>query len=144
MTVPSGVSPPVALLFSEMRRLCVTYDEIQDSAGTTRATIKAWRRKNAPGLASLEACFNAVGYFFIPTPVLEIQPPEIAADMGALAAKMKLSMPEAFAALIDWTARQQNVALAADQNLAEITRRREAANDNAPRKRTAKHPAPTS
>ncbi|MGM4886424.1 hypothetical protein [Tardiphaga sp. 11_C7_N12_6] len=140
MTIPVGVSPPVALLFSEMRRLQVTYDEVQEASGTTRATIKAWRKKNAPSLDTIQSCLNSVGYLFIPTPMLEIQPLDVAADMGALAAKMRLSMPEAFAALVDWTARQQNKAIAADQRLAEIARRRAVANDNAPCKRGSKRP----
>jgi len=137
VTVPSGVSPPVRLLFSEMARLRVTYDELDEASSVGRASVKAWRRKNAPGLATLEACLNSVGWFFVPTPVLEVQPPEIASDLAALATKMKVSMPEAFAALLDWTARQQNQAVVADQRLAEISRRREvAANDNTPRKRS--------
>lgn len=141
VTLPSGVSAPIRLLFSEMARLRVTYDELEESSGTRRASIKAWRHKNAPTLATLEPCLNSVGWFFIPTPMLEIQPPEIASGMAALAAKMNISMPEAFAALLDWTARQQNQAIAADQQLAEITRRREAAlnaaNDNTRRPRAS-------
>ncbi|RYH64467.1 MAG: hypothetical protein EON54_06530, partial [Alcaligenaceae bacterium] len=98
VTMPVGVSPPVTLLFGEMRRLLLTYDEVQEASGTTRATMKAWRKKNAPSLEAIQACLNSVGYLFVPSPMLEIQPPDIAADIGALAAKMKLSMPEAFAA----------------------------------------------
>lgn len=135
VTMPVGVSPPVSLLFSEMRRLGVTYDEVEESSGTRRATMKAWRKKNAPSLDTIQACLNSVGHLFITVPVLEVQPPEIAADMAALAAKMKVGMPEAFAALLDWTARQQNQAIASDQQLAEIARRRTAAaNDNTPKR----------
>lgn len=129
--MPEHVGAPVKLVFSEMARLRVTYDQVEEISGVRRATMKAWRRKNRPGLESLEAVLNSLGYTFIPVPTLEIQPPDIAADMAALAAKMKLSMPEAFVVLLDWAARQHNQVIAADQRLGEITRRRQAAaNDN--------------
>lgn len=137
VTIPDNVSPPVRLLFAQMRILGVTYDDLEEASGTRRATMKQWRRKNKPNLETLEAAYNAMGMFLIPAPLLEIQPPKIAALMGELAAQMKVSMPEAFAALLDWTARQQNQAIASDQRLAEIARRR-AANDNTPRKRPRK------
>lgn len=131
VTMPDRVGPHVKLVFAEMARLRITYDEVEEGSGVRRPTIKQWRKKNRPGLESLEAVLNSLGWFLIPAPVLEIQPPEIASDMAALAAKLKVSMPEAFAALLDWTARQQAQAIPADQRLAEITRRREAAaNDN--------------
>lgn len=136
VTIPENVSAPVRLVFAEMARLAITYDELEESSGTRRATLKAWRRRTTPGLANIEACLNSMGLSFCVAPLLQIQPPEVAALMGELSATMRVSMPEAFAALLDWTARQQNHAIAADQRLAEIARRR-AANDNTPRKRAA-------
>lgn len=138
VTIPNNVSPPVRLLFAEMQRLAVTYDDLEESSGTRRSTMKAWRKKNAATLGTLEPALNSLGWLLTPSPMFEIQPPKVAALMGELSALMRVSMPEAFAALLDWTARQQNQAIAADQRLAEIARRR-AANDNRPRK--AKSPA---
>jgi hypothetical protein len=145
--MPERVGPHVKLVFAEMARLRVTYDELEESSSVRRPSVKAWRRKNRPGLESLEAVLNSLGWSLTPTPALEILPAEIAADMAALATKMKLGIPETWAALLDWMARQHNQCITADQRLAEITRRREAefvrrreaaANDNRPRRRVAK------
>ena len=39
-----------------MARLHVTYDETEEGSGVRRASIKAWRRKNRPGLSPSKPC----------------------------------------------------------------------------------------
>lgn len=132
VTMPDRVGPHVRLVFSEMARLRVTYEELDEISGVNRPTIKQWRRKTKnPSLESLEAVLNALGWGFTPTPALETMPPHLAGAMTELALQMQRDIPTTWAILLDWTARQQVQAIAADQRLAEITRRREAAaNDN--------------
>ncbi|MHC2278886.1 hypothetical protein ACVME8_005497 [Bradyrhizobium diazoefficiens] len=61
VTMPERVGPHVKLVFAEMARLRVTYDETEEGSGVRRASIKAWRRKNKPGLESLEAVLGSWG-----------------------------------------------------------------------------------
>src|SRR4051812_13047768 len=88
VTMPScSVGPHVRLVFSEMARQQVTYESLDESSGVRRASVKAWRRKNAPGQASLEAVLAALGFAFVPTPALEVLPAALAGELTALALK---------------------------------------------------------
>jgi hypothetical protein len=100
LTIPEKVGPHTRLVFAEMRRQGRTYDEVQESSGVLRATMKAWRRKNKPGLESLEAVLNSLGWNFIPTPASDVLSPDLASELDVVAAKMKIGMPEVWAALI--------------------------------------------
>jgi hypothetical protein len=84
-----------------MREQGRAYDEVSEASGILRSTLKSWRHRVAPTFATIEACFNAIGYSFIPTPRLEVLPAEIAADLARLAAKMKAELPEVWSALAD-------------------------------------------
>ena len=101
VTVPERVSPHVKLVFAEMSRLQVTYDEVAEGSAVRRATMKAWRRKNKPSLESLEAVLGYLGWAYVPVPTLETLPPELAGELATLALKLGKSMPETFSALID-------------------------------------------
>lgn len=154
VTVPPRAGAHVKLVFSEMSRQHRTYDSIEVASGCTRASIKAWRRRNSPGLASLESVLNALGWDLTPVPAIHVLPEEVAAGLAACAAKMKASMPETFAALITIVARQMLEREGAAAIIAEHDRERAAyrlapcattrrvANDNAPRNRTTKTTAP--
>ncbi|MTW16629.1 hypothetical protein GJ689_10475 [Rhodoplanes serenus] len=107
VTVPNAGHPHAKLVFAEMRRQGRTYDWLQDRSGVLRATFKAWRHKNRPGLESLEATLNALGYQYVPVPVLEVLPPDIARDLAALAERMNAEMPVTFGALIAIAAEQR-------------------------------------
>lgn len=153
VTVPPHAGPHVRLVFAEMARQHRTYDSIETASGITRPSIKAWRHRNAPNLASIEAVLNALGLEFHAIPVTEVLPPEVASILAACSAKMKTSMPETFAALVNIAARQMleregAAAIIAEHDrereayrLAKSAKTRHAANDNTPRKRTRKSTA---
>lgn len=101
VTMPERVGPHVKLVFAEMARLMVTYDETEEGSGVRRASIKAWRKKNRPGLESIEAVLGWLGWDFTPTPAIKVLPPHIAADLAAFAAKLQTDLPNTWAALID-------------------------------------------
>lgn len=93
VTMPEHVGPHVKLVFSEMARLRLTYDALEEQSGVRRASLKAWRRKNRPGLESLQAVFSVLGWDLVPIPSLETLPPDIAGDVVALARKLEVSVP---------------------------------------------------
>lgn len=68
VTVPKNAHPAAKIVFAEMRRQCVTYDELEWRSGVLKSTFKAWRTHNAPGLESAQACLGALGWEFIPVP----------------------------------------------------------------------------
>lgn len=95
VTVPARVGPHVRLIFTEMKRQNVTYDEVEAGSGVTRPTVKAWRKKNRPGLDSIEAVLGHLGFEFVPLPTARAIPPEIAAELRPIAQRLDISMPEA-------------------------------------------------
>ena len=107
ITIPDRVHPHARLVFALMKRYLVTYDRLEEMSGVRRASIKAWRRKNAPGLANLEACFNSLGWMYTPIPKAESLPPELAAAIAALAERFQIELPEIMSALVEIAARQQ-------------------------------------
>ncbi len=92
VTVPERAQPVVRLLFSEIARQRQTYENLEAS-GINRPTIKSWRSKNRPGLESLQACFSWLGWDFVAVPCLETLPPELAADLVALARRAETTIP---------------------------------------------------
>jgi hypothetical protein len=98
--MPERVGPHVKLVFAEMARLMVTYDETEEGSGVRRASIKAWRRKNRPGLESLEAVLGWLGWDLVAVPRAKTLPPRIAADLTALATKMRTSLPDTWGAVV--------------------------------------------
>lgn len=101
VTMPERVGPHVKLVFAEMARLQVTYDETEEGSGVRRASIKAWRKKNRPGLESIEAVLGWLGWDFTPTPAIGKLPEHLARDVAGLAAKLQTDLPNTWAALID-------------------------------------------
>ncbi|GJE51815.1 hypothetical protein GOFOIKOB_4879 [Methylobacterium tardum] len=93
VTVPARVGPHVKLVFSEMFRQRVTYDEIEQGSGVLRSTLKAWRVKNRPGLETLEAVFGFLGFDFVPVPRARVLPPEILAELQPIADRLGTEMP---------------------------------------------------
>lgn len=99
--MPERVGPHVRLVFSEMARLRVTYDSCEEGSGVRRASIKAWRRKNKPGLESLEAVLGFLGWDFVAVPRAKALPEEVRAELQPIADKLGLTMPQTIAALIE-------------------------------------------
>jgi hypothetical protein len=139
VTMPERVGPHVKLVFAEMARLHVTYDDVEAASGVRRASVKAWRRKNRPGLESLEAVLNSLGWQFIVVPAhVEMLPPIVASKAAELAALAKREMGEVFSAAVQIAALQLASTAEGERILAEIDAEREvlrAANDNTPRRR---------
>ncbi|KQP24562.1 hypothetical protein ASF27_10710 [Methylobacterium sp. Leaf102] len=95
VTVPDHAGPHVKLLFAEMRRLNITYDEVEERSGVLRATLKAWRHRTNPTLTSAEAALAVVGYEFVPIPTERALPPEVVAELRPIANRLGLEMPAA-------------------------------------------------
>lgn len=139
VTMPERVGPHVKLVFAEMARRAITYDEVEERSGVRRASIKAWRRKNRPGLESLESVLATLGYGFVPVPMLEALPAELAGELTALALKLRMNIPQTFSALIDIGVEQKLLRMRAEERVAILAdhdaRIAGHANDNAPRRR---------
>lgn len=101
VTMPERVSPHVKLVFAEMARLHITYDEVEEGSGVRRPTVKQWRRKNKPSLESLEAVLGFLGWDFVAVPRAKQLPPEVVAQLKPIAEKLGLTMPQTVTALIE-------------------------------------------
>lgn len=123
VTIPERVSPHVKLVFAEMSRLGVTYDQVEAASGVRRPTIKQWRKKNRPSLESLEAVLSVLGWAYVPTPSLQALPPELAGELTTLSLKLGKSMPETFAALIDIGVEQKLLGMSAEEKRAVLAER---------------------
>lgn len=100
VTIPTGVSPHVRLVFEEMRRQGVTYDRVEEISGVLRSTLKAWRHKNRPGLESIEAVLGALGWDFVPIPRAKVLPKPLAEEIGAVATRHGLTVEQALETLV--------------------------------------------
>lgn len=99
LTIPQRVDPRVQLVFAEMRRQNVTYDDVEEKSGVLRTTVKAWRTKNKPGLESIDAVFGYLGWAFVPIPRERALPPELVAELRPIADRLGLTMPATIEAL---------------------------------------------
>lgn len=70
-----------------MRRLGVTYDELEWKSGVLRSTFKAWRTCNLPSIPTIEAALGVLGWDVLPVPKLEHINPTLRADLEAIAEK---------------------------------------------------------
>jgi hypothetical protein len=68
-----------------MRRLGLTYADLEWESGVLLSTAKSWRQHSAPGLLTLDACLGALGWSLVPVPRYERLPPKIQAGLEELA-----------------------------------------------------------
>lgn len=87
ISIPDRCHPIAKIVFAEMKRQGVSYDEMEYRSGVLRSTFKAWRTANMPGLATSEAALGSLGWVLIPVPRLDVLPPDIQAGLNALAAE---------------------------------------------------------
>lgn len=87
VTIPEHCDPRAKLVFAEMKRQAVTYDELEWKSGVLRSTFKAWRKNNRPGLETVEAALGALGWTLLPVPRLANLPTDLRSDLEAIAAK---------------------------------------------------------
>lgn len=136
VTMPDRVGPYVKLVFAEMARLRLRYDDIEFFSGVRRPTIKAWRKKNRPGLETMEAVLGSLGWNLVPVPALEALPAAIAGELVTLAKNLERDIPTTFSALIDVGVQQRLLQMRAEERVAILAehdaRREKHANDNEP------------
>ncbi len=89
------------LVFAEMRRQNITYDDVEYGSGVRRAALKAWRHKNRPSLESIEAALGFLGFDFVPIPRSKILPKEIVAELQPIADRLGLTMDQTIQALFE-------------------------------------------
>lgn len=87
ITIPERCDPRAKVVFAEMQRQRVTYDELEHRSGVLRSTFKAWRTNNKPGLDTLEAALGALGWSLLPVPNVSELPADIRAKLDELAAE---------------------------------------------------------
>ena len=104
ITIPALAGPHVRLVFAEMARQNVTYDEVEQGSGVLRSTLKAWRHKNAPGLTSIEAVLGFLGFDFVPVPRAKVLPKPLLEDLVPIAERHGLTLERTIGALIEITA----------------------------------------
>lgn len=85
ITIPDRCDPRAKVVFAEMRRQSVTYDELEHRSGVLRSTFKAWRTNNKPGLDTLEAALGALGWALLPVPAVSELPESVREGLNALA-----------------------------------------------------------
>jgi len=90
ITVPERCDPRAKVVFAEMKRQAVTYDELEWESGVLRSTFKAWRTNNKPGLDTLEAALGALGWALLPVPNLDRINPHVREDLEAIAERYGL------------------------------------------------------
>ncbi|MCP3386198.1 hypothetical protein NLM31_38040 [Bradyrhizobium sp. CCGUVB4N] len=142
VSMPERVGPFARLVFAEMARQRVTYDSLEERSGVRRATLKAWRKKNRPGLESIEAALATLGFGLVPVAALEVLSPELAGELTALALKMRVNIPQTWAALIDICVEQKLLRMRAEERAAILAEHESRiagipANDNKKRRRKA-------
>lgn len=94
--VPTGgVSPVVKLIFEEMRRQGVRYQDIEDKSGVQRTTLKAWRSKNAPSLTNIIAVLDVLGWDFVPIPRDRVLDADVIAVLKPAAEHISLDLGDA-------------------------------------------------
>jgi hypothetical protein len=140
VTVPERVSPHVRLVFEEMARQLRTYDDVEAASGFRRASIKAWRHKNRPGLESLEAVLNCLGWHFIAVPAhVEMLPPNVAAKVAELAALAKIELGGVWSAAVQVAALQLASTAEGERILAELDAECAALHDANVKRRYRRH-----
>lgn len=77
ITVPNRAHPFAKLIFSEMKKQNISYDELEWMSGVLRSTFKSYRTDNTPGLQTIEAALGALGYTLVPVPKISTLPPSV-------------------------------------------------------------------
>lgn len=89
ITIPDRCHPIAKIVFAEMQRQSITYDELEHRSGVLRSTFKAWRTDNRPGLDSAEAALGALGWALVPVPALEHVQADVRDGLKVLAEQWK-------------------------------------------------------
>lgn len=93
ITIPEHCHPLAKVVFAEMRRQGVTYDELEHRSGVLRSTFKAWRTNNRPGLDTIEAALGALGWSVLPVPDPQTIPADLRSELQAIADDHEIELP---------------------------------------------------
>lgn len=93
ITIPEHAHPLARLMFAEMKRQRVSYDELEHRSGVLRCTYKSWRIEKTPGLTTISAALGALGWALVPVPMHEELPENIKAGLDALNAEWAGEQP---------------------------------------------------
>jgi hypothetical protein len=111
VSVPERATPVVRLVFSEVARQMQTLEGLEEGSGVRKASIKAWKHKNRPNLESVQAVLAFLGWDFVPVPCLETLPPELAADLVALARRAETTIPNVWREALNVAVEQRVVGM---------------------------------
>ena len=87
ITIPQRCHALAKVIFAEMQRQCVSYDELEYRSGVLKSTFKAWRTNNRPGLETIEATLGSLGWALLPVPTMSQLPASIRDKLEVLAAE---------------------------------------------------------
>lgn len=73
-SIPDNAHPLVKRLYEEMLEQRVGLADLAERSGVDRNTINAWRNRQSPNVANLEACFNALGRRLTDVPMDQKRP----------------------------------------------------------------------
>lgn len=105
ITIPERAHPFAKLVFKEMRRQSISYEELEWRAGVLKSTFKAWRSDNRPGAETIEAALGALGWTLVPVPKLDRISPELRARIADIAADLQseeAAVGAVLTALAEW------------------------------------------
>lgn len=92
ITIPERADPRAKIVFAEMKRQGVTYDELEYRSGVLRSTFKAWRTHNCPSIQTVDAALGALGWVgLLPVPKPDTLPPALREELADVAARHGLS-----------------------------------------------------
>lgn len=134
ITIPERCHPLAKVVFAEMRRQSVRYDELEWNAGVLRSTFKAWRTNNRPGLDTIEAALGSLGWSVLPVPKAETLPPALRADLEAVADKHGADLPclEFIAASVGRRPQKKNARRTRDQAMGDPAAKAEPSHSGPP------------
>lgn len=90
---PPRAHPLVRALYRRMGELGVGYQQLEQESGVKICTFKAWRCRNSISPPSIQATLAAVGLRALPVPGEAILPPDLLADLQAIAARHGVPLP---------------------------------------------------
>lgn len=93
ITIPEHCHPLAKVVFAEMRRQGVTYDELEHRSGVLRSTAKEWRKGVLAGVASLDSVLGALGWRLSAIPFASTLPPSLWADLAKLLDRHAEALP---------------------------------------------------
>lgn len=100
ITIPKRCHPAAKIVFAEMKRQGVTYEDLEHRSGVLKSTFKAWRTHNAPGLDTLSAALGALGWEFAAIPPADAISPEVRSQIEKIADDHGLDEDALLAALV--------------------------------------------